>query len=73
MGRPDDYEQGRQRFEARPARERRSASLLLAAAVAAFFGLMSIGGEGIGWTVGLFALAGVLAVPGLVGLVLSDH
>lgn len=67
----DKKEEGRQKFEARPKRERRSIGLLTWAIVPTFLGLMALTNGSIGWAVGLFALAAVLAVPGLVGFVLS--
>lgn len=73
MARTDDYEQGRQRFEGRPQRQRRISGLLVWAVIPAFLGLMALTNGAIGWAVALGAVAAVLALPGLIGWVTSDE
>lgn len=72
MGRTE-YEQGRQRYEARPAGERRWRGLLTAAIVPAFLAVMAVTNGSIGWAVALGAVTAVLVLPGLIGWVTSGE
>lgn len=64
--------ESRKTYEAWPPGSR-VANLLALAVIPAFLGIMAMANDATGWGIGLFAVAAVLALPGLIGFVLSDN